>query len=70
MAVLHDLEVAVVMVPPTIARVLFGLDVVAPVHLHERHPGLDQTPAQQARLAEARQPVAPARRVLLPAQVE
>ena len=37
-----------------LAGVLFRLDVVAPVDLYERHTGLDEPAAQQARLAEAR----------------
>src|SRR5262245_33203050 len=58
MAVLHDLEVAVVVVPAAVAGVFLGLDMVAPVHLDERHPMLDQPPAEQARLAKARQAIA------------
>ncbi len=70
MAVLHDLEVAVVVVPAAVAGVLLGLDVVAPVDLHERHAVLDQPPAQQARLAEARPPVAVAQPFRLGPQLE
>ena len=40
-------------VPAAVAGVLLGLDVIAPVDLHERHAMLDQPPAQQARLTEA-----------------
>ena len=69
-AVLHDLEVAVVVVPAAVARVLFGLDVIAPVHLHERHAGLDESPGEQARLAEARAAVAIDRRGLLLREIE
>src|SRR5262249_31914864 len=52
--VLHDLEVAVMMVPAPVARVLLGLHVVAPVDLHKRHARFHQSACQQARLAEAR----------------
>src|SRR5688572_20124044 len=44
LALLHDLEVAVVVVPAAVAGVFLRLDVGAPVHLHERHPALHQPP--------------------------
>ena len=56
-AVLHDLEVAVVHVPAAVARVLGPLDVRAPVDLDERDARLDQPAGDQAALAEAVRPV-------------
>ena len=69
-AILHDLEVAIVMVPAAVAGVLLGLDVIAPVDLHERHAMLDQPAAQQAGLAEARTAVAVLERIRLAAEIE
>ncbi len=56
-AVLHDLEVAVVHVPAAVARVLGALDVRAPVDLDEGDSRLDQPAGDQAALAEAVRPI-------------
>ena len=45
-AVLHEDEVAVMVVPAAVASVLLGFDVIAPVDLHERHAMFDQPACQ------------------------
>ena len=70
MAILHDLKVAVVVVPAAVARICLGFDVVAPVDLNERHPFLDEPAGQEARLAKARPAVALDNFGFLPAQIE
>ena len=52
MAVLHDLEVPVMVIPAAVTGVLLGLDVVAPVHLDERHSALHKSSGEQATLPE------------------
>ncbi len=52
-AVLHDLEVAVVLVPAAVAGVLFRFDMVAPVDLDEGNTRFDESAGQEAGLAEA-----------------
>src|SRR5581483_3537440 len=47
-AILHDLKVAVVVVPAAVAGILLRFDVVAPVDLHEGYAMFDQAPGQQA----------------------
>src|SRR5438128_12137872 len=42
------------MVPTAVAGVFFGLDVIAPVDLHEWHAMFYEPPTEQARLAKTR----------------
>ena len=69
-AVLHDLEVAIVLVPAAVAGILLGLDVITPVHLHEGHAMLNEPAGEHARLAKVRLAVSGARSRRLAANVE
>ena len=58
MPILHELEVAIVIVPAAVASVLLRFDMIAPVDLHERHAMLHEPTRQQTRLPEARSAIA------------
>src|SRR5437870_10526936 len=46
--VLHDLEVAVMVIPAAVAGILLSLHVIAPVDLHERNTVLEEPAREQA----------------------
>ena len=52
MAICHEGEIPVVVIPASVAGIFFGLDMVGPVDLNKRNIAFDQAPGQQAGLAE------------------